>query len=407
MGMTRPISPPRPLVIPVILAGGVGRRLAPYSTDACPKPFLPLGEDGHCLYGHTLARLHPDWHAPLVIGRAADRFALLNRAREVGCKPASILLEDAPHNTGMAVAYAAAWVAQHHPQATILILPADHRLSPTHAWQEAAMRALQAAQRHDQPCLLVAPATEPDATFGYVESAAVVDGVAPVVRFVEKPENPAAYIARGAGWNMGQCAVGAARLTTLLQTLAPDYAAAAQQALCAARPAYEFTVLPPLPRPLAPLPFDRLVLEHAACHAVPFAGHWSDLGTAERWQTHAALPSLAAEALRIDRPWGYFHVLQAQPEHTIKRLIIYPNLRLSLQKHQYRAERWRVLDGRAHIRCEDSHYILEKNEEIYIPCGAWHRLENKQAKNLIIYEEQIGNCDESDITRAEDDYGRV
>lgn len=401
------IPPARPLVLPVILAGGVGRRLAPYSTDACPKPFLPLSEDGSCLYGRTLARLHPAWHAPLVIGRAADRFALLNRARELGCKPAAILLEDAPHNTGMAVAYAAAWAARYQPQATLLILPADHLIAPTQAWQEAAMHCVQATLAHEQPCVLIAPATEADAAFGYVLAGPPVSGVAPVVHFVEKPEDPAAYIARGYGWNMGQCAVGSGSLAALLQVWAPAYALAAHQALAQAQLTYEFTVLPPLLRPLAAAPFDRLVLERAACCAVPFSGHWSDLGTVERWARQAPLPPLAPEAARIDRPWGYFRVLKQERHHTIKQLTIYPKLRLSLQMHQYRAERWRVLAGIAHIQCGESKHILEKNEEISIPSGVWHRLENKQTENLIIYEEQLGECSESDIVRAQDDYGRI
>lgn len=91
----------------------------------------------------------------------------------------------------------------------------------------------------------------------------------------------------------------------------------------------------------------------------------------------------------IYRPWGYFIVLFNIKFVLIKKIVIYPHKRTSLQKHFYRSEIW----------------ISNKIE--FIPKNKIHRIENNTNKDIVIYEIQIGNCFEEDIKRIEDDYGRL
>ena len=108
------------------------------------------------------------------------------------------------------------------------------------------------------------------------------------------------------------------------------------------------------------------------------------------------------------RPWGRFEVLADEPEHKIKRLMVEPGQRLSLQRHRYRAEHWYVVCGRAMVTLGQVETPLESGETIDIPRGKWHRLKNRGDDRLVLIEIQTGDYfGEDDIERAADDYGRL
>ena len=108
------------------------------------------------------------------------------------------------------------------------------------------------------------------------------------------------------------------------------------------------------------------------------------------------------------RPWGSFAVLEEGPLFKVKRLVINPRSRLSLQLHRHRSEHWVVVAGRAHIRRGDRTYDLRVNESTYIPKMTKHRIENRTNRPLEIIEVQSGPyVGEDDIVRFSDDYKRV
>ena len=92
----------------------------------------------------------------------------------------------------------------------------------------------------------------------------------------------------------------------------------------------------------------------------------------------------------------------------MKRIIVKPGARLSLQKHAQRAEHWVVVAGRARVTRDDEVFDLEENQSTYIPLGAVHRLENPGDVPLHLIEVQSGGyLGEDDIVRIEDSYGRA
>jgi mannose-1-phosphate guanylyltransferase/mannose-6-phosphate isomerase len=108
------------------------------------------------------------------------------------------------------------------------------------------------------------------------------------------------------------------------------------------------------------------------------------------------------------RPWGSFAVLEEGPSFKVKRLVINPHSRLSLQMHRYRSEHWVVVAGRAHVRHGNRTYDLGANESAYIPRKTKHRLENRTNRPVEIIEVQSGSyIGEDDIVRFSDDYKRV
>jgi mannose-1-phosphate guanylyltransferase/mannose-6-phosphate isomerase len=109
----------------------------------------------------------------------------------------------------------------------------------------------------------------------------------------------------------------------------------------------------------------------------------------------------------VARPWGRYTVLEEGPGYKIKRIVVDPGQKLSLQSHEHRAEHWVVIQGTARITNGDSVSLLEESESTFIPKGQRHRLENAGNFPLVIVEVQTGPyLDEDDIRRFDDLYGR-
>lgn len=109
-----------------------------------------------------------------------------------------------------------------------------------------------------------------------------------------------------------------------------------------------------------------------------------------------------------ERPWGHWQVLDIQPTAVVKKIILAPHGRISLQRHQHRTERWIVISGIATVEREDDVLNLKVGESVSIPCGVKHRLSNRKDYPLIVIEVQLGNLlSEDDIERLNDDYGRA
>jgi mannose-6-phosphate isomerase-like protein (cupin superfamily) len=109
------------------------------------------------------------------------------------------------------------------------------------------------------------------------------------------------------------------------------------------------------------------------------------------------------------RPWGYFVVLADEPDHKVKRIVVHPGRRLSLQSHSRRSEHWHVVSGEAVVTLDDSRLPLAAGDSVDIPCGVRHRIENPGANgDLVFIEVQRGDYfGEDDIVRYEDDFGRI
>ena len=110
---------------------------------------------------------------------------------------------------------------------------------------------------------------------------------------------------------------------------------------------------------------------------------------------------------QVYRPWGSFEVLLTKKNYQVKKLIINPQQKISLQKHLYRSENWIIVQGKAKITKNNKNFKLVKNQSISIPKKTIHRIENIGKETLIIIEVQSGErLLEEDIIRLEDIYNR-
>ena len=118
-------------------------------------------------------------------------------------------------------------------------------------------------------------------------------------------------------------------------------------------------------------------------------------------------PEVTESHIKVHRPWGSYQSIDNGERHQVKRIIVKPGERLSLQKHHHRSEHWIVVRGAARVTVNEMVKIVHENELIYIPIGAVHRLENPGKILLELIEVQTGSyLGEDDIIRIEDDYQR-
>jgi mannose-1-phosphate guanylyltransferase/mannose-6-phosphate isomerase len=119
-------------------------------------------------------------------------------------------------------------------------------------------------------------------------------------------------------------------------------------------------------------------------------------------------PEVTEDHLKVHRPWGSYQSVDMGDRHQVKRIVVKPGGRLSLQKHHHRSEHWIVVRGAARVTVNELVKTVHENESIYIPIGAVHRLENPGKILLELIEVQTGSyLGEDDIIRIEDDYQRA
>lgn len=118
-------------------------------------------------------------------------------------------------------------------------------------------------------------------------------------------------------------------------------------------------------------------------------------------------PELTRIHSTVQRPWGSYTVLEESGRFKIKRIVVNPGARLSMQMHRHRSEHWVVVSGTAKITNGEQVVLLQENQSTYIARTHRHRLENPGNQPLHIIEVQCGDyVGEDDIVRFEDTYGR-
>ncbi|MFX4220833.1 MAG: mannose-1-phosphate guanylyltransferase/mannose-6-phosphate isomerase [Thalassobaculum sp.] len=270
---------------PVLLSGGAGTRLWPLSRSAYPKQFLTL-LDEHSLLQTTALRVSDPavFSPPVVVTNADHRFIVAEQLRTAGIAPAGILLEPEGRNSAPAALVAALRVMATDPDAVLLLLAADHVMTRPAAFLEAVHAATPAARDGRIVTFGIAP-DRPETSYGYILAGAPdAVGVAPVERFVEKPDAETArgYLADGRYlWNSGNFLAAAAVLEREAGRFAPDLLSVCREALAKARDDLDFLRLDPTAFARAPsVSFDHAIMERTASAAVIACDPgWSDIGS--------------------------------------------------------------------------------------------------------------------------------
>src|SRR6266850_91988 len=431
-------------IIPLIMCGGAGTRLWPASREVRPKQFLPLFA-ARSTFQDTMLRVSEAklFERPIVITNTAYRFMVLEQLAEIGLE-ADVLLEPMRRDSGPAIAAGAAFAQIRDQDAVVLALAADHVVRDTDAFVAACRQGLVAADAGRIVTFGVQPeraATE----YGYISPGDVISGeVCAVVKFVEKPDpvTAAGYIKAGYLWNSGNFMFRASVLLDEYRSVDGESVQAIGDSVAKAGRDLGFVTLDTGAFGSAKsISIDYAVMEKTSRAAVvPVKCGWSDVGSwLAVWELSdkdadgnaaqgaavvsrqkdanglkrlvaklkTVAPQVTEDHLKVHRPWGNYQSIDAGDRHQVKRIVVKPGSRLSLQKHHHRSEHWIVVRGTARVTVNELVQIVHENESIYIPIGAVHRLENPGKILLELIEVQTGSyLGEDDIIRIEDDYRR-
>jgi mannose-1-phosphate guanylyltransferase/mannose-6-phosphate isomerase len=370
--------------------------------------------------------------------------------------------------------------AEHDPQATVLVLAADHVIRKPDEFHTACRQAAAAAHAGHIVTFGIKP-THPATNYGYIRPGRHLNGgsALAVEAFVEKPDaaTAAGYVDQHYLWNSGNFLFRADIMLAEIERFEPAIADAARAAVSGITHDIDFRRLDPGPFARAPRKsIDYAVMERTKRAAVvPADLGWSDVGTWDSvWDVldhdadgnvtsgpvvmmesrnsivrsedsvltavvglddvvvvsmaDAVLVAARKEAEKIKalvevlksknrpeavehrqiyRPWGYYQSVDTGARYQVKRIVVKPGGRLSLQKHFHRSEHWVVVRGAAEVTIGTDTRTIHENESIYIPIGSVHRLANPGKIPLELIEVQVGSyLGEDDIMRLEDVYGR-
>ena len=271
-------------ITPVLLVGGSGTRLWPVSRKSYPKQFAHL-VDGGSLFQQSVRRLSgPGFGPPLVLTNDDFRFIVTEQLAAIATTPEAVLIEPMMRNTAPAILAAALFLAESDPDAVMLVAPSDQIIPDAAGFAQAVAAGLPAARDGAIVTFGITP-TRAETGYGYLHLAgpARPGQPVPLTRFVEKPAAEAAAQMLTSGthlWNAGIFLFTARRMIAAFRALQPGMLAMVEEAVTDARVDLGFLRLAPDPwQGLADVSIDYAIMERASdLVAVPFAGHWSDLG---------------------------------------------------------------------------------------------------------------------------------
>lgn len=440
-------------MINLILCGGSGTRLWPLSRTLMPKQFVKLFNH-KSLFQLTIERNSTLCREQLIVSNTEQYFLALDQLEELEKVNNRYLLEPIGRNTAPAIALACMALDKDE---IVLVTPSDHLIKDQVAYEKAIKEAEVLAKEGFLVTFGIKP-TFAETGFGYIEASGT-----DVKAFHEKPDCKMAEMYVGAGnyyWNSGMFCFRAGVFLSELEAYAP-------QIFLTCKAAYENAksdgMIRILHEDMLCIPEDSIdyaVMEKSQkAKVVPSDIGWSDVGSFDALcqeldndesnnfimspkhvsliDVHDLIVIDTEDALLISqkgssqkvkeivgrlkkehvelttthktthRPWGTFTVLEDKLGYKIKKIMVKPGKRLSLQKHFHRNEHWIVVSGTATVQVEDKTYIVRENESTYIKAGEIHRLENQGKIPIVLIEAQVGSyTGEDDIVRIEDDYKR-
>lgn len=272
------------MIFPVILSGGMGTRLWPFSRKLQPKQLMGFGGDSTLLQDTALRIQGLSGAASsLVICNDVHRFVVAEQLRAIGCDDAKLILEPMGRNTAPAIAIGALQALTQSEDAILLVMPADHQIDGLARFQAAVQRGAELAEAGHLVVFGVDP-RGPETGYGYVRRGdSLTRDAFSVAEFVEKPDFETAqkYVASGAyAWNSGMFLFRASRFLEVLAEHQPDMMKWSQAAFDGRTESEEFIRLDAESFGQCPADsIDYAVMERAENVAmVTLDCRWNDLG---------------------------------------------------------------------------------------------------------------------------------
>ena len=273
------------------MAGGIGSRLWPASTPEIPKQFIDILGVGKSLIQLTVDRFLPVCDKSDFWVVTSERYVDIVRQQLPDIPSEHILAEPEPRNTAPCIAYACWKIAQKHPEANVVVTPADALVIDTAAFADIISSALDFTDKNDAIVTVGIVPVRPETGYGYIHADNAVEGeVCKVSEFKEKPDLATAmsYLKNGGYfWNAGIFVWNVRTITSQLRKFAPQIAGVMDQIAPAFYTDHEAETLKSLFPQCDKISIDYAVMEKSeSIYVVTGNPGWSDLGSWGSVKTH-------------------------------------------------------------------------------------------------------------------------
>ena len=396
---------------PVILCGGAGTRLWENKKHHQPKQFIDFG--GWSLMQKTLERVkHKIFDYPIISTNKKYLFHVKKSLKKSKIKKYKIILEPAKKNTSPAI-LASALIKDIPYNQPLMYFPSDHLLEKNSIFARAIKETSIHLDNKNIFIFGIKP-TDPSSEYGYFYTKKIKNNLNKVLKFIEKPvKSKAKLVIKKKGyWNSGMFFLRKDSLIYNFQKYERKTFKNCLNSVLKSKYRNNIYYLNKSAfKKCVEKSFDYAVLEKSKhINAIKLSIPWSDQGS---WKEISKIYNKnKSKYFRkknvFHRPWGSYTNLFKGNNFLVKELIVKPKGILSLQKHFHRSEHWLITKGKPMITLNNKKILKSKNDSVYIPKGAIHRIENPFNKTVNILEIQKGSIlKETDIVRYQDIYGRV
>jgi len=396
---------------PVILCGGAGTRLWAQSKNNLAKQFIDFG--GWCLLEKTLERIKGStFDFPIISTNTKYLKLVKSYLKKLNVKKYKIVLEPSKRNTAPAI-LAAALIKDIPNEQPLMFFAADHLIEKTSIFNKAINKNKTHLTNQNIFIFGIKP-TSPSSEYGYFLTKKIKGNINKVTKFIEKPKEAKAkqVIKQKGYWNSGMFFLRKDSIINNFKKYQPIiYKNCINAVLKAKLKDNTYYLNNASFEKATAKSFDYAILEKTKqINAIKLDIPWSDLGS---WKEICKMYNknkykYYKKKNIYYRPWGRYVNLFEGKGFLIKELLIKPKGILSLQKHNYRSEHWLVTQGCPKIILNQKSLSKKKNDSIYIPLGAIHRIHNTTEKSVKLIEAQVGSIlKETDIIRYQDVYGRA
>ncbi|MBD1138167.1 cupin domain-containing protein [Pelagibacterales bacterium SAG-MED41] len=396
---------------PVILCGGSGTRLWPNQKYHQAKQFINFGN--WTLFGKTLERIKsPLFDSPVISTNKKYLKEVKKHLKEKKIKKFKIILEPIKKNTAPAI-LSSVLIKDIPYDQPLVFLSSDHFIDKINQFYKSIKIHEKYLDESNIFIFGIKPLT-PSSEFGYFLSKKGKKKFYKVTKFIEKPNIYKAekIIKKKAYWNSGMFFLRKISIINNFKKYQNSTYKSCLEAVSKSKYKNNVYYLNKQDfKKSKTISFDYAILEKSNnINAIKLNIPWSDLGSwKEICKIYSKLKNKYKKKKNIFfRPWGNYTNLYSGRNFLIKEISVKSKGILSLQKHFHRSEHWLVTQGKPKITLNKKKFNLKPGENIYIPLGSIHRIENPGKKTVKIIEAQIGSIlKETDIIRYQDVYGRA
>ncbi len=398
-------------ICPVILCGGAGTRLWEKSKNNQAKQFIDFGN--WTLLEKTLYRIKSSiFDIPIISTNKKYINQVKQHLRKCKIHKYKIIIEPIKKNTAPAI-LSAALIKDIPYEQPIIYFSADHLIEKKSIFNKEVNKNKNNLTNQNIFIFGIKP-TFPSCEYGYFLTKKTKGNINKVSKFIEKPKEEKAkkVIEQKGYWNSGMFFIRKDSIINNFKKYQPIIYRNCIKSVERAKFKNNVYYLNKTSFSKVPAKsFDYAILEKSKkINAIKLNMQWSDLGSWKeilRMYDKNKYKYIKRKNIYF-RPWGRYTNLFVGKNFLIKELFVKPKGILSLQKHHYRSEHWLVTQGNPKITLNKNSFFKRKNDHIFIPLKAIHRIQNLGKKPVKIIEAQIGSkLIESDIVRYDDIYGRV